>query len=99
MGNLGGVVETIVKANTYIAAIAGTENAAEALEKLTAAGITAEADGESVVIDGGEVTAEPFEGVNQIGDHFFLWCFNTPDGELAFCAPRSKQGSCPPHGS
>ena len=81
----------------YIAAIAGTEIAQDACDRLTAAGFAASVQGETVVIDEGKATATPFEGVNKIGDHFFLWCITDSSGELIRCAARGPRGSCPPH--
>ena len=85
-----------MNANEYIAAVAGADDAQEAVDRLTAAGHQAAVQDDSVVIDDGQATAKPFEGVNQIGDHFFLWCIHDQSGELVLCVPRGKQGSCPP---
>lgn len=95
LGNLGVVVETM-NANGYTAAIAGAETAQDACDRLQAAGYQATVQDESLVIDGGQASASAFEGVNQIGDHFFLWCINDQSGELVVCVPRGPQGSCPP---
>lgn len=95
LGNLDVVVETM-NANGYTAAIAGAETAQDACDRLTAAGYEAAVEGESLVIAGGQATASAFEGVNMIGDHFFLWCINDQNGELICCVPRGPQGSCPP---
>lgn len=91
MGSIEGSIDA------YTAALAGAQTAAQACERLAAAGYAAAADGDSVVIDGGEVTAGPFEGVNKIGDAFYLWCLRDRDGELVRCVARGPQGSCPPH--
>lgn len=86
----------IDRIDAYTAALAGTQTAAEACERLAAAGCAAAAEGESVIVDDGKVTASPFEGVNQIGDKFYLWCLNGQAGELVRCVARGPQGSCPP---
>lgn len=85
-----------MNANGYTAAIAGAETAQEACDRLTAAGCEATVDGDSLIIDGGQATASAFEGVNKIGDQFFLWCIHDQNGELVMCVPRGPQGSCPP---
>ena len=86
----------MVNADGYAAAIAGTETAQEACDRLNAAGHPATVQDESIVIDGGQATASPFEGVNQIGDHFYLWCIHDQNVELTLCVPRGPHGSCPP---
>ena len=85
-----------MNADGFIAALAGAADAQEAVDRLTAAGHQATVQDDSLVIDDGQATASPFEGVNQIGDHFFLWCIHDQAGELIGCVPRGKQGSCPP---
>ena len=80
----------------YTAAIAGTETAQEACDRLNAAGHEAVVQDESVVVDGGKATVSPFEGINQIGDHFFLWCITNQNGELDQCVARGPNGSCKP---
>lgn len=85
-----------MNADGYIAAIAGTETAQEAADRLSAAGHEATVDGESLVIDGGQATVNKFEGTNQIGDRFYLWCIYDDAGELTLCVPRGPHGSCPP---
>lgn len=86
----------IAAIDTYTAALAGAQSAQEASERLSAAGCAASVAGESVVVDDGEITADPFEGVNKIGDTFYLWCLRDRGGELARCVARGPQGSCPP---
>lgn len=95
MGNLG-LVTAIDKIDAYSAALAGAQTAEEAGERLGAAGCAAAVQGDTVVVDDGEVTASPFEGVNRIGDAFYLWCLRDSGGELARCVPRGPHGSCPP---
>ena len=90
------MVDTVVNADSYSAAVAGADDAQEAVDRLTAAGRQATVQDDAVVIDDGQWTAKPFEGVNKIGDHFFLWCLHDQAGELVRCVPRGKQGSCPP---
>ena len=85
-----------MNANEYIAAIAGADDAQEACDRLTAAGHQAAVEDDAVVIGDGAAKAVPFEGVNQIGDHFFLWLVHDASDELVLCVPRGKQGSCPP---
>ncbi|HET9875057.1 MAG TPA: hypothetical protein VFQ37_04755 [Mycobacterium sp.] len=85
-----------VNADGYSAVIAGAETAQDACDRLNAAGHQATVQDESLVIDGGQATATPFEGVNQIGDHFYLWCIRDQDGELTRCVARGPKGSCPP---
>ncbi|MEB3031063.1 hypothetical protein [[Mycobacterium] nativiensis] len=82
--------------DAYTAALAGTQTAEEACERLAAAGCAGAVEGDSVVVDDGEVKASPFEGVNKIGDSFYLWCLHDRDGELIRCTPRGPHGSCPP---
>lgn len=91
-----GSVDQVGDIDTYTAALAGTQTAAEACERLSAVGCAAVVQGESVVIDDGAVTSSPFEGVNKIGDAFYLWCLHDRGGELSRCVPRGPQGSCPP---
>ncbi|MEB3023319.1 hypothetical protein [[Mycobacterium] crassicus] len=86
----------IPKIDAYTAVLAGAQTADEACQRLAAAGCTAAMEGESVVIDDGEAKASPFEGVNKIGDTFYLWCLNDAGGELIRCVARGPQGSCPP---
>lgn len=86
----------IAKIDAYTAALAGAQTAEEACERLAAAGCAAAVEAESVLVDDGEVKAGPFEGVNKIGDTFYLWCLHGRDGELARCVARGPQGSCPP---
>lgn len=95
VGNLG-QVGAIEKIDAYSAAVAGAQTAEEASERLGAAGCTATVQGEAVVVDDGAVTASPFEGVNKIGDSFYLWCLRDSGGELIRCVARGPQGSCPP---
>ncbi|MEB3068559.1 hypothetical protein [[Mycobacterium] vasticus] len=87
---------TIAEIDTYTAALAGAQTAQEACDRLSAAGFAASVAGDSVTVDDGEITAEPFEGVNKIGDAFYLWCLRDSGGELARCVARGPQGSCPP---
>lgn len=89
MGDIG-------KIDVYTVALAGTQTAEDACARLTAAGCGATMQDESVVIDDGEALASAFEGVNRIGDAFYLWCLHDRGGELARCVPRGPQGSCPP---
>jgi len=91
-----GEVGVLGKIDAYTAALAGAQAAEEAAQRLAAAGCTAAAQGDSVVVDDGAVTASPFEGVNRIGDSFYLWCLRDSGGELIRCVPRGPQGSCPP---
>ena len=95
MGSLERVGD-IGKIDTYTAAVAGAQTVEEACERLASAGCTTQLQDASIVIDDGEATASPFEGVNKIGDAFFLWCLHNRDGELARCVPRGPNGSCPP---
>lgn len=95
VGNVG-PVDQMGKLDTYTAALAGAQTAEQACERLGAAGCPATVQDESVVIDGGEAKASPFEGVNQIGDAFFLWCLHDRGGDLVRCVARGPQGSCPP---
>ncbi|GFG69243.1 hypothetical protein MSEN_09630 [Mycolicibacter senuensis] len=90
------MVGDIANIDAYTAALAGAQTADEACERLSAAGCVAATQGESVVIGDGEATASPFEGVNKIGDAFFLWCLHDRDGEIVRCVARGPQGSCPP---
>jgi hypothetical protein len=90
------VVDEIVDIDVYTTALAGTQTAEEACERLGAAGCAAAVQGEAVVIADGEVTASPFEGVNKIGDAFYLWCLHDRDDQLVRCVPRGPHGSCPP---
>lgn len=83
-------------ADGYTAAIAGAETAQDACDRLSAAGHDATVQGDSLVIGGGQATASPFEGVNKVGDRFYLWCIRDQDGQLSRCAPRTPHGSCPP---
>jgi hypothetical protein len=85
-----------VNADGYTAAIGGTETAQEACDRLNAAGHQATVQDESLVIDDGQATVKAFEGINQIGDRFYLWCIFDQDGELSRCVPRGPHGSCPP---
>ncbi len=96
LGRVGDLGSIEGKIDAYSAAVAGTQTAEEACERLAAAGYSAAAQGDAVVIDDGEVKASPFEGVNQIGDAFYLWCLHDGDGELVRCVPRGPSGSCPP---
>ncbi|RAU93375.1 hypothetical protein DQP56_19225 [Mycolicibacter senuensis] len=86
----------IANIDAYTAALAGAQTAEQACERLSAAGFLAATQDESVVIGDGEATARPFEGVNKIGDAFFLWCLHDRDGEIVRCVARGPQGSCPP---
>lgn len=95
MGTLG-LMGDIADIDAYSTALAGTQTAEEACERLQAAGRAAAVQGETVLIDDGEAKASPFEGVNQIGDAFYLWCVHDRDGELVRCLPRGPHGSCPP---
>jgi hypothetical protein len=92
--DVGGRVD--VNADAYAAAIAGAETAQDACDRLTAAGYEATVHDESLTVDGGQTTVNPYEGINLIGDHFYLWCIHNQDGELSQCVPRGAQGSCPP---
>lgn len=85
-----------MNADGYGAVIAGAETTEDVCDRLTAAGHQATVQNGSVVIDDGQATASPFEGINMIGDHFFLWCIRDQDGELTRCVPRGPKGSCPP---
>lgn len=85
-----------MNADGYIAAIAGAQTAQDACDRLNAAGRASTVQGDTVIIDGGQATASPFEGVNKIGDHFYLWCIQNQDGALTYCVPRGPDGSCPP---
>jgi hypothetical protein len=85
-----------VNADGYTAAIAGAETAQEACDRLNAAGHEATVQDESLVIDGGQATVTHYEGTNQIGDRFYLWCIHDQDGELTRCVARGPQGSVPP---
>lgn len=85
-----------MNADGYTAAIAGAETAQEACDRLNAAGHEATVQDESLIIDGGKATVTAFEGTNQIGDRFYLWCIHDQDGELSRCVPRGPHGSCPP---
>jgi hypothetical protein len=96
LGNLGVVVDPSVAAGGYTAAIAGAQTAQDACDRLNAAGFSAAVQDESLVIDGGKATASPYEGVNKIGDHFYLWCIQDQSGELSHCVARGPHGSCPP---
>lgn len=91
-----GSVGDIDNIDACTAAVAGAQTADEACERLGAAGYEATVQGESVIIGDGAAKASPFEGVNQIGDAFFLWCLHDRDGELVRCVPRGPSGSCPP---
>lgn len=95
VGSLG-LMGDIGKIDAYTAALAGTQTAEEACERLGAAGCAAAVEGDSVVVDEGEAKASPFEGVNQIGDSFYLWCLHDRGSELVRCVPRGPNGSCPP---
>lgn len=86
----------IGKLDTYTAAVAGAQTAEEACERLSAADCPAAVQDGSVVIDDGEAKMSPFEGVNQTGDAFFLWCLYDRGGELMRCVARGPNGSCPP---
>jgi len=82
--------------DTFTVALAGAQTAEEGCERLSAAGCAAAVQGDSVVVDDGAMTSSPFEGVNKIGDTFYLWCLHDRGGELIRCVPRGPQGSCPP---
>jgi hypothetical protein len=102
VGNLGVGVDTIdyeradVDTDGYTAAVAGAETAQDACDRLNAAGHQATVQDESVVIDDGQATVSPHEGINKTKDQFYLWCIHDQDGELVRCVPRGSQGSCPP---
>jgi hypothetical protein len=89
-------VADIAEIDAYTSALAGAQTTEEACDRLGAAGCAAAVQDESVVIGDGEATATPFEGVNQIGDAFYLWRLLDRDGELVRCVPRGPNGSCPP---
>lgn len=84
------------KLDAYTVALAGTQTAQEAADRLGAAGIATAVSGEEIVIDDGAATAAPFEGVNKTNDAFYLWCLRDAGGELLRCVARGPQGSCPP---
>lgn len=80
----------------YTGAIARTETAQEAGERLTDAGYQPVIDHGSLTIDDGQATVTPYDGVNQLGDRFSLWCIYDQSGELTRCVARGPDGSCPP---
>lgn len=95
VGTLG-FVGDIAEVDRYTAALAGAQTPEEACERLGSAGCAATVQDGAVIIGDGEAKASAFEGVNQIGDAFFLWCLHDRDGELVRCVPRGPNGSCPP---